>query len=211
MDEQRWRSALLFSVSSILGFASHLIFLNFFGSAILWSGWRFIKSGLGLRRTIKALLACYAAPTAFLTALYFIDIRYMVVGGGSRASLPGTYAGSLAWALGAPPGHFFMLSTFVLAVVLFIAGLWILRRAKSESWIFFTGVILVFPVLLAMVRSSDKLYVRHFIVGMAFFLMLFSFVLASLYQRGLPGRIICILLMAGYFAVNDWHTMSLFK
>jgi hypothetical protein len=210
MEKQGWRSALLFSISSILGFSSHLIFLNFFCAAILWSGWRFMKSGLGASHMIKAMLACHAAPAAFLMALYFVDIRHQEFGGGTENG-PGVYVDSLAWALGAPPGHFGMLSASLLAAVLFIAGLWILRRERSDSLIFFIGVILVVPILLAIVRHSDVLYVRHFLVGMAFFLILFSVVLATLYQSGWPGRIICVLLMAGYFALNGWHTISLFK
>jgi len=211
LEKLAWPFALLFSVSSILGFASHLIFLNFFCAAFLWSGWRLVKSGGGAKQAIKAMLACYSAPAAFIIALYFVDIRLMRVGGGTQASLPGIYANSLAWALGAPPGHFFMLATFFLAAAFFTASLWILWREKSDSWIFFTGVILVNPILLAIIHHSDAIYVRHFIVGMAFFLLLFSYVLAALWQRGRPGRALCVLLMAGYLAVNGWQTLSLFK
>jgi hypothetical protein len=210
LDKQARSSALLFSTSSILGFASHLIFLNFFCAAILWSGWRFMKSGLGARRTIKAMIACHAAPTAFLTALYFVDIRHQVMGGGTEHGA-GIYVDSFAWALGAPPGRFTMLPTSVLAVALSIAGLWILWREKSDVWVFYIGVILAVPILLAIVRHSDVLYVRYFIVGMVFLLILWSFVLAALYQRGWPGRITCVLLLAGYFVFNGWHTISLYK
>ena len=54
-------------------------------------------------------------------------------------------------------------------------------------------------------------YVRHFIIGIAFFLILFSFVLAGLWQRGLPGKATCVLLLLSYFAANGWHMASLFK
>jgi hypothetical protein len=211
LEKQQWQTALLLSGSSILGFASHLIFLNFFCAGILWSGWRLIRAGLGFRQTIKAMLACHGAPAVFLVALYFIDIRQMAVGGGTKSSLPGTYAESLAWALGGPPGYVLMASTLVLAVVVCLAGLWIARSEKSGSWPFFIGVMVVFPILFAVVRHSDAIYVRHFIIGTSFFLMLFSYVLATLYQEGVGGRIICVLLMAGYLGLNGWHTMSLFK
>lgn len=210
LERQTCWSALLFSISSILGFASHLIFLNFFCAAIVWSGWRFMKSELGARRTIKAMLASHAAPTAFLTVLYFVDIRHQAIGGGTESGA-GIYMDSFAWALGAPPGQFSMLPTSLLAVALSIAGLWILRREKSDAWVFFTGVILAVPILLAIIRHSDVLYVRYFIVGMAFLLILWSFVLAALCQRGWPGRITSVLLLAGYFVFNGWHTLSLFK
>jgi hypothetical protein len=211
MEHQAWPSALLFSISSILGFAAHLIFLNFYGAAILWSAWRFTKSGLGPRPALKSMLACHTAPTMFLIALYFVDIRRLVVGGGSDFSLSGVYADSLAWALGAPPGPILMFITFLFAAALFLAGLWMLWREKSDALMFFVGVILAFPILLAKLHDSDMLYVRHFIVGMAFFLILFSFVLTALYQRGWPGRLLGVLLLSAYFAVNGWHAISLYK
>ena len=210
-EKPGWRFALLFSISSILGFASHLIFLNFFCAAVLWSGWRFLQSGRGVGHALKALCACHAAPASFFIALYFVDIRRMTIGGGRRASWASTYADSLAWALGAPPGQYILWAASLLTVVLFIAGLWILLRERSDSWIFFAGVIVVIPILLAIGRNSGVNYVRHFLVGMSFFLILLSYVLAALYQRGWPGRILCLLLLAGYFAANAWHTISLFR
>jgi hypothetical protein len=210
LEKPRWQSALLFSISSILGFASHLIFLNFFAAAFLWSGYRLLKSGLGLERAFKAMLACHAAPAAFVTALYFVDIRHQAFGGGTENG-PGVYADSLAWTLGAPPGAVSMIAAALVTVALFVAGIRILRREKSDAWIFFAGVIAAVPILLMIVRHSDVVYLRYFIIGMAFSLILFSFVLAALCQRGLQGRIICALLLAAYFALNGWHTLSLFK
>jgi len=210
LEKQEWRSAVLFSISSIFGFASQLIFLIFFCAAILWSGWRLVKSGTGLTHAIKAMLACHAAPAMFVMTLYFVDIRHQAFGGGTKNG-PGVYVDSFAWALGTLPDRASVVSIALLAIAVFMAGIWILRRENSGSAIFFAGVILVVPVLLAIVRHSDMLYVRYFIIGMAFFLMLFSFVLAALYQTGLRGRIICVLLMAGYLAVNGWDTINLFK
>jgi len=210
LEKQEWLSALLFSISSILGFDSHLIFLNFFCAALLWSGWRVIKLRLGPKRAIQALLACHAAPAVFLMVLYFVDIRYQKFGGGTENG-PGVYADSFAWVLGGPLGRFGVVPTIILAAVIFIAGIWMLWRNGSDSWIFFVSVILVVPVSLAMMRHSEVLYVRHFMIGMSFFLILFGFVLAMLYRRGWPGRIICIFLLAAYFILNGWHTISLFK
>ena len=210
LEKRAWPAALLFSVSSILGFASHLIFLNFFGAALLWSGWRLRRSGLGVRRAIQALLACHLAPAAFLAALYFVDIRHQTMGGGTENG-PGVYADSLAWALGGAPGRFGMLSGMFLAGALFLAGLRILWREQSGAWIFYAGVIVAVPALLAAARHSEVIYVRHFIVGMAFLLILLSVVLAALYQRGGLGRVLSVLLLAGYLALNGWHAISLFQ
>jgi hypothetical protein len=211
LEKPAWPSAVLYSIAAVLGFAAHLVFLGFFCAAVLWSGWRLCRAGPGLKPAIKSMFACHAAPGAFFAALYCVDIRRMVTGGANEASLPATYASSFGWALGAPPGRFLMLATILLAAALFLAGLWLLFRQKSDSWILFAGVILVFPILFAVLRNSTVIYVRYFIVGMAFFLLLLSFVLAALYQSGWRGRLLCLLLLAGYLAANGWHTISLFQ
>ena len=50
-------------------------------------------------------------------------------------------------------------------------------------YIFFPGVILVFPILLVVIRGSDAIHARYFLIGLAFLLLLSSFVLASLWQQ----------------------------
>jgi hypothetical protein len=200
-EKQEWQFALLFGVASVLGFLSHLIFLNFFGAALLWSLWRL---------PLKSVIACVVAPSAFLVALYFVDIRHQMVGGGTENG-PGIYADSFAWTLGGVPNRVGMLSITVLAWAGFVAGFWILWREKSDSLIFFIGAIVVVPVALVIVRHSEVIYVRHFIVGMAFLLILFSFILAFMWEQGRGGRILCGLLLAGYFVLNSLNTLTLFK
>jgi hypothetical protein len=211
LEKPGWRPALLLSLSSILGFASQLIFLNFFCAAVLWSGWRLWQSGRGAKHVLGGLLACHAAPAAFFIALYFVDLRRLVVGGGTRSGLAGPYADSLLWVLGHPAGHFLGPAGFVLAAGLLLAGIGLLWRDKSDLWIFFTGVILVFPILVALARHADFLYVRYFLIGMTFFLLLLSYVLARLDQHGRPGRLLCLLFLAGYFTFNGRHTLTLFQ
>lgn len=209
LEKQDWRSAVLFSISSILGFASHLVFFNFFCAAWVWSAWHFAKSGLGLVPVIKRLLACHAAPAVFLLVLYFVDIRHQVALGGTGNGAA-VYLDSFAWTFGSPPGRLGVILAGLLAAGLFLAGVSILRREGVDSWVFFVGVIVVFPILLMIVRHSDVLYVRYFIVGMSFLLLLFGVVLATLWRGDLLGRILCACLTAGFIGVNGWLTSTLF-
>lgn len=211
LEKPDGKFAALFSVSSILGMASHLAFLNFFAAAVLWSGWRLVKSGLGSKRTLKALLACHAAPAIFLTVLYFVDIRLTTTDGGTETSLPGVYASSFAWTLGGPPGHFPMLVATFLAAALFVGGLRLLSREQPDELIFYITVIFAAPVLLALASHSNSFYVRYFIVGMAFLLILFSRVLAALCRRGPAGAAVAAVFLAGYLACNGWNTFALFQ
>ena len=150
-------------------------------------------------------------PILFFAALYLVSLRYVITGGGTASTLLGVYVDALAWALGTPISHTAIFATCAAAVVILIVGLWMLWRERSDWFVFFAGVILVFPVLLAVASGANALYVRHFIIGMAFLLILFSFVLADLYQRSPLGKATCVLLLLGYFAANGWHVASLFQ
>ncbi len=76
---------------------------------------------------------------------------------------------------------------------------------------FFLAAIVVFPLLLIVVRSSDVIYVRYFIIAIAFLLLLFSFALAWLYERGAAGKTACAALLVVFVTINSLHTASLFK
>ena len=86
--------------------------------------------------------------------------------------------------------------------------MWNERSAKP---IFFAGVILVFPILLIIIRGSAVIYTRHFMISIAFLLILFSYVLASLYERGGPYRIAGVSLLAIYFLINGQLVTTFFK
>jgi hypothetical protein len=211
LEKRRWQSAVLFSVSAVFGLLSHLIFLNVILAALLWSAFRLIRSRAGLGQTMIALFSCYALPLAFLAVLYFVDVRYLVIGGGTRTNLLSSYLSSLAWALGTPFTNPLKILTCIFAVTSLAAGIQMLWREKSDSFLFYASAILVVPILLAIIRHADVLYVRYFIVGIAFLLILFSFVLASLYYRGPYGKAVCFVVLTCYLIANGLHLASLFK
>jgi hypothetical protein len=211
LEKRRWQIALIFSFSALLGLLSHLIFLDFLLAALLWSAGRLIRSRLSLRQAVVALLSCYALPLVFLAVLYFVDVRYLVIGGGTRTNLLSSYVSSLAWALGTPFANPLKILTCIIAITILATGIQMLWRERSDSFVFYVSSILVIPILLAIIRHADVLYVRYFIVGIAFLLILFSFVLASLYYRGPYGKAVCFFLLACYLVTNGLHMMSLFK
>jgi hypothetical protein len=135
----------------------------------------------------------------------------MVIAGGDQPGLFKCYATALAWALGMPP-LFPTWATFGIAGLILMLCLHQLWREKSDLIVFFGSVVVVMPILLAIAQRSEVLYVRYFIVSIAFFLLLMSFLLASLYTAwGSKGKILCGCLLIGYVIANGWHLMALFK
>jgi len=212
LDTRSRRTALLFSLSVVLGFVSQLTFLSFYLAALVWSGYRFIADRSRPRDALADALCCHAIPLLFLAAFYFVAVRRMVIMGGTPSpSLMQNCGAALAWSFGIPPPNAWKSPTCVIGGAALVAGIQLLWREKPDWGVFFLGAVLVFPALLVLVRGSDVIYVRYFIVGIAFLLLLCSFLLGSLYYQGWRGKIICALLLTCYLAANGWQMMSLVK
>jgi len=203
LETRRWPLAVMFSLSVVLGLLRTLTFVSFYLAALIWSAYRLMRSRAGLKPIVVAMVWCHAVPLLFLTALYFVNVRYVVnVGGGFSPSLIHSYGAALAWALGTPSADIMKFLTCVIAVVALQMGNWaavageighvcsLPRRDFGVSDPVDPGARLrrglhpVFP---------DR---------MALLLLLCSLVLSFLYQQGPRGRAICVLLLAAYLVVN---------
>ncbi len=211
LERQNRLVALSFSVSAIAGFLSHLVFLNFYIPAFFWSAYRLIRSPLGARKAVTAIGSCHGLPVLSLAALYFVDVRHMAVGGANPLNLFDGYASSLAAALGAPAADPIRPFALIAGILVLGSGILLLWHERSDSWIFYVGSICVVPLALGVVSDSVGFYVRYFIVGIAFLLILLSFLLESLYRRGFRGKAACVVLLAGYCAANAWQVATLFQ
>lgn len=203
--------AALFWLCAILGFLSHIDFITFLGATVPWAAWRLFRSRVDATRAVGGLLLCYAVPAIVVAGLYLVDIRQMTVLGGSETTLFNAWSTSLAWVLPpVAPGAGTAAMCLIVAAGL-AAGCRMLWREKSDSLIFFIGVIVVFPLLLVIVNGAKVLYVRYFILGISFSLVLLSMVLASIYSRGFKGRVLCLALLLAYFIANGRCILILFK
>lgn len=209
--EESQSIALLFSCSAVLGLLSHLIFLNFYFAAALWSAVHLIRSQRSVKRILVGLCLCHVAPLAFLALIYFVDVRHIQLGGGTSLNLLHATLDFLTWAVTPPFADWMRPLACLVTFAVFGAGIVMLWRERSDAAIVFIGVIVVFPVLLAFASHTESLYLRHFVIGIAFLLILFSFVLASLYQQGTWGKAISLILLAGFFVANSFPLAALFK
>ena len=211
LKEQRSTVALLFSFSAVLGLLSHLIFLNFYLAAALWSAVHLIRTQRSVKRVLVGLCLCHAAPVAFVALIYFVDVRHIQLGGGTSINLLHASLDFLTWALAPPFADWMRPLSCALTLLVFAAGIVMLWREKSDATIFFVGVTAVFPVLLAFISHTESLYLRHFVIGIAFLLIIFSFFLAWLYERGIWGKAICLILLAAFFVANSFPLAALLK
>jgi hypothetical protein len=206
---RRWPFAAGFSGCAILGFLSQLTFVSFYLATLAWSSYRL--KGNRKATFVRTMLGCHAAPLLFLTAFYVLDIRRLTGISGTPASLLRSCVSVPAWAMGSPSHAAAQLAAGIVAAAILVVGMWGLRRDRLDLCVFFLGAIVVFPVLLVVLRGSDVIYARYFIVAIAFLLLLFSFVLGWLYERGPGGKAACAGLLALFVTVNGLHAASLFE
>lgn len=210
-DRPRWQAAALFSIGAILGFSSHLTFLIFLLASFIWFCVWSVQSRSPLRKIITNAIFCYAAPALYLGALYLIDLRQLKFGSGTPTPLAKAYVSSLAWTLGVPNIPWVQFIGSGISFVGLLGGLVLLWRKKSDQWAFFAAVIVVVPIILAAFRPREFLYVRYFIISIAFLLLLFGIALSWLWERGLFGRVAAAVLLISYVMANSLHIGELFK
>ena len=206
----RTLTAVLFSGSACLGFLSHLTFAGFFFASLAWAGFRLARNRQGYRDGLRVLALCYALPVALLAVLYAVDLRFLVVNGGATPGLAHCVLESLAWTLGHPPGITAAASGWA-AVAFLIGGLAMLARSEPDSLIFFVGTTAVMPIALVLVSGSDVLYVRYFILPIAYCQLVLSFSLASFWEMpGRAGKLACALLLFAFVIANGRQIRALF-
>jgi Dolichyl-phosphate-mannose-protein mannosyltransferase len=211
LDRPRWRAAALFSICAILGFTSHLTFLTFLCASLIWFWARSLSLKFSLRRIAGWTAACYAAPLIYVLAIYFIDIRYLQIGGGTPISTLDGYGATLAWTLGGPNDSPLQIITEAISVAGLLVGFTIVLRERADLFVFFLAVITVMPLAMSLLEHGTLHYVRYFIVALGFLLLLFGRVLGWLYERGAGGKIACGLFCSLFLVLNGWDVAALLK
>jgi hypothetical protein len=205
-----WRSGAGYALAALPGLAAHVIFASVVLAGLAWTLEHGIRGGLAPRQLARRTALCHALPLVALAALYLVDIRHIAIGGGaSNPSFIDSYGSALAWSLGTPFAASWQLLFCIAAVLVLVAGLRRVGRDPSDPRAFFAGAIVVFPVSLALLRGSEMLYARHFLVSMAFLVLLLAFVLAALWRRG--ARAAAALALAAYLVANGVHLAALLK
>jgi hypothetical protein len=204
-------AAACFAASGILGFFSHLLFIQCYAALLCWSVWRVMKSPQRWRDLGALVTRCHAAPLVALLFLYIFHIRYIRPGGGPEHELLGVIADTacLAWGLPvtAPSG--------AIALILFACatawGLRLLWRRRSDLWVFFAVQIIIAPAVFGLLAPPELLYERYFLLPLAFWLLLPALALADLLRRGAAWRSLAALALVAFCAGNLLRTTRLLQ
>jgi len=201
-----WAWAGGFGLVSTLGILSHLTFLHAYVGLVAWTGWR------GLQRPRqphwpRQLAALHLIPLAGLAALYWVDLRHMVIGGGPPFTVVETVARTLSLAIGGPVAGSLRGLMVIAAIVLAVASIVAVRRSGSNLWILFAATLMAPAVMLATVPTS-VLFERYFLVATACALLSAGWLAAIVARR---SRLVWWGLVALFLIGNASQTWRLIE
>jgi len=202
---------VLFWLMVVLGFLSHLIFVHVYIALLVWSLVRFVKTSRRWSQVALNVVRCHAVPIGFVIALYFVHVRHIVISGGPVFSALGVVVRTAALTLGAPETGPMAVAAAGAVLVIIVFGLLMLARDRSDSTVFFAVVIVLSPGLLLLIRPPQLLYVRYFLISVAFLVLLLSRLLASLYRCGPVGRVVYVAVMLAIMSGGGVYTADLLK
>lgn len=199
-----------FWAAAVLSLFSHLMFLQVYGAMIVWSLVRLVRTSRTGPQGLVQFTFCHAVPVAAILWLYIVDLRKMVIGGGPEYSVGSVLLRTLSLALGGPDNGWQAVLAAIGTIVLFFAGLALLRRRGSDLWIFY-GMLLVGPFIALQLKRPDVLFVRYFLANIALSLILVSSVLAELLRARPIARVFGLLLSGVIVVGNGVHVEKLIR
>jgi hypothetical protein len=193
---------ILFAGCAVLGFLSHLTYLFAYVPLVAWSFWRrFRRVGWLSREHIVPLICQILIPAGFLMLLYFVDLRYITVGGGDENPIGTIIAQATSAAFGGPlEGPATVWMAIAVALVALVA-LPLLHYSGSDLWVPMSIGIFVVPAAILLIARPQWPYPRYFLVSMLFLQLLISWFLGWIYQRSY-GKVVYVLVLAAILAGN---------
>jgi hypothetical protein len=206
----RWWKDLAFGASVVLGFLSQLIFLYVYGALGLWSLWSVVRRRQPWKRVVAAEVRRHLLPALFLPWFYMVFVRHLKHVGGDPSPWSLVAARAMSLTMGGPETGMLVGALSLVAIVVYVTGVIILKRASSDTWVFYAGLPVVTAVVVA-ASGFELFYVRHFLPNAFFLLLLTTHVLAELSRRGRFGAAAAAVCVAAIVTGNVVHDAALLR
>lgn len=173
------RSAVLFSLTAILGVVSHFSYIIVFTSLsflIVYS--QLNGHATGYEKT-KNVMGFLSIPAAFILGYYLYFIRNMTIGGGPVYDKLDEISRGMAYLFGLPQE----LAAIGLPLYLLIvaAGVYLYASERNGIWVFYVSVLLVSPILVILTAKPTYFYFRYVVICVPFLYLLAAKVLVKMY------------------------------
>lgn len=207
-ETRRLRWAVVVWVCSCLGFLAHLTFLHVFtalGAWLLARAYCSTDKGAGVRVVVLAL----GVPSIFLMLFYFMVIRHFEIGGAPDYALGAVLVKTLSYAAGGPATGPMAYAIAGATAVFFMLTAASLYRTTRDEWVFFVVVMFASPVVVLLTLRPEVLFVRYFLLSIAFAYLASAFLLARWLRRIGHWRIGAVAVL-GVFLVGNVMNMASF-
>jgi hypothetical protein len=199
VEARRLAWAAAFAASAVLGLLSHLTFLYALLAFLAWgaaAAWR----DRTVRGLAPGLLVAFVPPVAAFSALWVVDLRHLVIGGGPEYRLWEVLREVIRTTFGIPRGPLEWISLPVLG----FAGVEFARmvRSRDPRWAFFAVVIVAGPAAVLLLTRPEYLAPRYFLVLVPFLLWLWASGLARIARAGRAGLATAAVLMLLFLVGN---------
>ncbi len=201
-------SAAAFGFCVVLGFLAHLCFLFFWAGAFAQGLARALRRG---GSAWGQLLALHALPAFAFAALWLVDLRHLEVGSGAALDVPLLLARCFGFTLGLPVARASILPGALIAASVLCLALAKLYREGDDAWLLHATAIVIAPALVFAVLRPEVIELRYFVIGIALWLLLASFVLADAWRAGGARRAIAAGLALAFVIGNSLHTAAFFR
>lgn len=204
-------AAVAIGACMVLGVLSHLTFLFFVAGAFARSLAQLVRRRESPARALRELTLLAAPPLVAVAALYWVDLRFMRVGGGDPWDWASLASRSIGFTLGLPVAPAFALPALALAALLGFAAGRLSWRARDDDWLLVLVTAALAPALVLGVMQPPVVELRYFVIGIALYLVLLSRLVATGLRAGGWRRIACAAGLALFAIGNAAHTLPFLR
>jgi hypothetical protein len=189
-----------FWLSAAFGICAHLIYLH---ALIGLGGRQLLRIARASDKTAawREAAGWYGVPVLFIGGFYWVTLSRLEVGGGPGYVTSDVVIQTLSLAAGGPANG--ALALLVAGLYTAVVGFSLLRLARNrdDDWVFYAIALFLSPAAMLAAQPS-VVFVRYFLIGVAFAPLALGSLLAELWRRALPIRAIAAGLLAATLVGN---------
>jgi hypothetical protein len=202
VERSRWRDAVVLWVAVCLGLLSQLSYIHVLAALVLWLPTALYRMRRSVGETVARAAQALAVPVAFMVVFYWVELRHMQIGGAPGQDRLGVLIKTLSYAGGGPgAGPFAAIVALATLGILMGAVVWRARQG-SDDWLFYAVAIFASPGALLLFQRSEALFVRYFVVSVAFGLVIAGMALSNLVRGPVAARA-AVVSIVGLFVLGN--------
>jgi hypothetical protein len=206
LERPRTGKAALFGACVVAGFLFQLVFLWFWAGALALSVWRLARRDPAPRALGLGLARLHAAPGLALAALWWVDLRQLVVGGGPAFEPAWFFARLFGYGFGLPNAPAAAWPYAAVYAALLGLALHRLARRGDDLWVLLLVAIALAPAAALAGFQPELVDVRYFLVPIALSLLAFALPLADGLRGGGARRAAAAAVLAAFAVGSSLHT-----